>query len=316
MRRSNLPWPACLVLFSIVLLLSACGKKGAPTLRSYDPPAAPSGLTAIHREGRVYLQWTFPKDKEITVQEVAVLRAAEADFVRIAGVEAGARSYSDASVRPGMHYRYRVVARNHRGVFSADSNTAALTAHPVPPPPQGLVAAVTNTALELTWQSQGSGLLYNIYRTEEPGRYDMTPVNRTPLSSPSFTDALMLRKPVYYTVRALTEASVRNESAASAEVAADPDRFIPGPPQGVRHFASESRVFLSWDLPAESWVSGFRIYRKSGPQDYTLLAETQIPSYIDLDPTASERAYRIHVLGPKQESAGVEVRGVRLQPRE
>lgn len=316
MRRASLSRTAFLLLFSVALLISACGKKGAPTLKSYDKPVAPSGLTAINREGKIHLQWAFPKDKEITVQQIAILRAAGADFVKIGGTEAGARSYVDGEIQPDAQYRYKVVALNQRGVFSPDSNTILITASRVPAIPQGLTFKITATALELKWQPQGNGLLYNIYRAGEPGRYGMVPVNPVPLTLPSFTDSLLLNKTVYYTVRSLTDAGTRNESAASAEIVVDPGEFVPGPLQGLRFFTSENRVFLSWDLPAESWITGFRVYRKTAGQEYALIAETQIPAFIDQDPSPSERAYRVHALGPRREGAGVEIRDVRLQPHE
>ena len=311
-----MPRTVFLVLFSVALLISGCGKKGAPTLKSYDKPAAPSGLTAIIREDKIQLHWAFPKDKEITVQQIAILRAAGSDFVKIGWTEAGARSYVDGEIQPGAQYRYKVVAMNHRGVFSQDSNTVLITAGRVPPIPQGLTFRVTDTALELKWQPQGNGLMYNVYKSEEPGRYGMVPVNPVPLTLPSFTDSLLLNKTVYYTVRSLTDAATRNESAASAEIVVDPGEFVPGPLHGLRFVASENRVFLSWDLPAESWITGFRVYRRAGGQEYTMAAETQIPAYIDQDPSSSERSYRVHTLGPRREGSGVEIRGVRLQPRE
>jgi hypothetical protein len=53
-------------------------------------------------------------------------------------------------------------------------------------------------------------------------------------------------------------------------------------------------VFLYWDLPEESWVTGFRIYRKKAGQDYQLIGETQIPVFVDKEPAVTERDYRIN----------------------
>lgn len=316
MTRASLSRTALLVLFSAALLISACGKKGALTLKSYDRPAAPTGLTAINREDRIHLQWAFPKDREITVQQLVILRAEGADFVKIGGTGAGARSYVDGEIRPDAHYRYKVVALNHQGVFSPDSNTVLITARRVPPAPQGLTFTIADAALELKWQSQQNGAMYNVYKSVESGRYGLEPLNPAPLTSPSFSDSLTMDKIVYYTVRGLTDAGSRNESAPSAEIVVDPLAFVPGPPKGLRSFASDNRIFLSWDLPAESWVTGFRVYRKTEGQEYTLVDETQIPAFIDQDPSAAERAYRVHALGPHRESAGVEIRGVHLLPHE
>ena len=45
-----------IVFFSLVIVplcfLAACGKKGDPTLKAYEKPAAPSTLSAMHREDR------------------------------------------------------------------------------------------------------------------------------------------------------------------------------------------------------------------------------------------------------------------------
>ncbi len=56
------------LLFTAYCLLPSCGKKGDPTLKSYEKPEPPSGLRAIHRESEIILLWEFPKDKEITIK--------------------------------------------------------------------------------------------------------------------------------------------------------------------------------------------------------------------------------------------------------
>ena len=94
--------PAVLVAIIFLLLMAGCGKKGAPTLKSYEKPAAPSGLTAINRENRVSLRWSFPRDKEAEVQEIVILRSGTGEFTRLASTEASARSYVDSAINPGV----------------------------------------------------------------------------------------------------------------------------------------------------------------------------------------------------------------------
>jgi len=50
------------------LLVASCGKKGEPTLKSYEKPDPPSNLRAIHRESEIILLWDFPKNKEKTIK--------------------------------------------------------------------------------------------------------------------------------------------------------------------------------------------------------------------------------------------------------
>lgn len=304
------------VLLGVFLAVTACGKKTGPTLKAFEKPVAPSGLTALNREDRVHLQWEFPKDKEVTVRQLVILRADGPDFVKIAAVEPGTRFYVDAALQPDSVYRYKVAAVNDRGAFSPDSNIVMITVRRVPSPPQGLSFRVLDAALELKWEAQGSGLLYNIYRAEEPALRAMAPLNPVPLTAALFTDTLPGQKTRYYTVRTLSEATVRNESAVSAELVVNPAEFVPRPLQGAFYVASETRIFLSWDAPTEAWITLFRIYRKTPGQEYALLAETQLPAYIDQDPSAAERSYRIHAVGLQKEGAGVEITGVRLRPRE
>ncbi len=312
--------PAHPTVLVILLLLSvfgsACGKKGAPTLKSYEKPPEASNVTAFNRENSIYLQWSFPKDKEVTIKHLVILRAVGNDFIRIVETEPQSRRYVDTAIQPEQQYRYKILAESHRGVFSPDSNIITITPHNAPPPPQGASFTVAPASLELKWQAGESGLLYNVYKSTESGQYTFIPINSTPLSSPSYTDALTLQKTVYYTVRSLTNTTIRNEGLPSAEISVDPAGFVPSPLKAVRFIASDARVFLSWDAPAETWVTGFRIYRKTEGREYSLIAETQIPSFIDSEPLTSERSYRVHATGPFREGPGVEIRGVRLEATE
>lgn len=316
--------PSHSTLFIILLLISVfgsvfgsgCGKKGAPTLKSYDKPPGASSVAAFNRENSIYLQWSFPKDKEVTIKHLVILRALGNDFNRIADMEPQNRTYVDTGIQPEEQYRYKILAENHRGIFSPDSNIITITPRNAPPPPQGVSFTAAPASLELKWQPGETGLLYNVYKATEPGQYTLVPVNSTPLSSPSYTDALTLQKTVYYTVRSLTDAAIRNEGLPSAEIVVDPAGFVPGPLKAVRFMASDVRVFLSWDAPAESWVTGYRIYRKTEGREYSLIAETQIPSFIDSEPSSPERSYRVHATGPFREGPGVELRGVRLEAPE
>src|SRR3989337_3925789 len=62
-RSSLLPF-----LLIFCLLIISCGKKGEPTLKSYEKPDPPSNLRAIHRESEIILLWDFPKNKENTIK--------------------------------------------------------------------------------------------------------------------------------------------------------------------------------------------------------------------------------------------------------
>ncbi|MDA8084554.1 MAG: hypothetical protein M0024_12925 [Nitrospiraceae bacterium] len=303
-----------LVLFTIgiVLLFAGCGKKGAPSLKSYEKPAAPAELSVFDRESNIYLRWSYPKDKEFTVARILILRSSGEGFVGIGATKSSERTFVDDAVAAGRKYRYKVIAQNQRGVFSNDSNVAVIDAGAVPFPPHGVSFRVNDSSVQLRWQEAGKGLLYNVYKTTTPGPYGLTPVNAEPLSSPLFIDTFDRSRSVRYTVRALTDKATRNEGPASEEIIVDPDLFVPGPVRGLRIFSSENRMYLSWDEPSETWVSGFRVYRRTRDGDYRLIGQPQTPAFIDHDASPDERDYRVHAVGPRLEGPGVEITGLRL----
>jgi hypothetical protein len=154
-------------------------------------------------------------------------------------------------------------------------------------------------------------MLYNIYRGLKKGIYGMSPVNKSPVSDSSFTDAFTINKAVYYTIRSLRGSEIRDEGAPSEELVVDPSELVPSPLKNFRYLAAPDRVFLYWDEPEESWVTRFRIYRKAGGQDYQLIGETQIPVFVDKEPAVTERDYRINAVGPDKEGPGTEIRQIK-----
>ncbi|MHB8881831.1 MAG: hypothetical protein ACYC69_10045 [Thermodesulfovibrionales bacterium] len=310
MNRTS-PWAMLLIMLclAVVVMVAGCGKKGPPTLRSLEKPAAPSALTAVHRGHEMTLFWNYPRDKEIAIHNFILLRASGQEFRKIAEPSRESRSFPDRDYSPGQAYHYKIAAQNHKGVFSSDSDILTVTPGHVPVPPAHLVFRVGSGSLQLEWKGPAGGVLYNVYKSREKGAYGLQPVNKTPLHSPTFDDELDLGKTVYYTVRSLTDSSIRDESLPSPEIAVDPHGFMPSPPQGLRAVLSPERTYLFWNEPPETWVTGYRIYKRLQGKDYLLIAETQIPAFIDHD-LAQKRDYRIHAVGPFSEGVGAELTGI------
>jgi predicted small lipoprotein YifL len=301
--------PSLLILLTIVGI-AGCGKKGPPTLKSYEKPVAPANPGAIHREDEIHLFWHFPKDKEITIRNFVILRSSGSEFARIAETGNDKRSFSDKDFILGISYIYKVLSQNHRGTLSNDENIITVRPGAVPEPPDVIKFQATDNSIQLKWQAQSRGILFNVYKSHEKNIYGLQPVNKTPLNDTSFNDSFDLRKTVYYTVRSLSDISIRNESRSSSELVVDPLEFIPSQPTGLRSFPSSERIYLTWNEPVEAWVTGFRIYRSTGGGDYLLTAETQIPAYIDQDKSEGKRDYRIHAVGPLKEGPGAGITGI------
>jgi fibronectin type 3 domain-containing protein len=299
------------LLIVSMLFLAACGKKAAPTLKEYEKPPAPSSLKAIHREQKIVLLWNYPKEKEIALADFTVLRSSGAEFERLALLEKSKRSFEDTVFETGTTYSYKIVARNLKGVSSSDSNMVVVKPLAVPPPPSGLSFSIQGNSLFLNWKPAEQGLFYNVYRSLEKGKYGISPVNSKPVSDGSFTDAFNINKTVYYTVRSLHAGEIRDEGAPSEELAVDPSSLVPSRLRNLTYFAAPDKVFLYWDEPEESWVTSFRIYRKTEGQDYQLTGETQIPVFVDKEPSLTSNDYRVTAAGPAKEGPWAELRGVK-----
>ena len=86
--------------------------------------------------------------------------------------------------------------------------------------------------------------------------------------------------------------------------------LVPPAPLDLRYFAAPGKVFLYWKEPTERWITGYRIYRKTDDQGYTLIGETQVPTFLDTGGPAGERSYRVNAVGPSREGPGAEVGAV------
>ena len=297
---------ALLPLIIIVLFpLAACGKKSEPTLKEYEKPAQPTLLKAIHREEKIILQWNYPAEKEKAVADFIILKQSGSEFKKLVHTEKGKRSYEDTDFETGGNYRYKIIAQNFKGVYSDDSNIIAIRPLNPPSPPSNLSFTIRDNSLLITWEPPENGLRYNVYKSLEKGKYGLSPVNSSPISENSFTDTFNIRKTVYYTVRSLHASEIWDEGATSEELDVDPSVLVPSAMKNVRYQAFADRVLLYWDNPEESWVSRFRIYRRTKGQDYQLIGETQIPLFADKEPPLTKRDYRLNAVGPDKEGPGI-----------
>jgi hypothetical protein len=207
----------------------------------------------------------------------------------------------------GTHYRYKILSRNLRGIFSSDSGVAAITPVSVPMPPRALSATLSDDSLVLQWEKGRNGVLYNIYRSLTKGEHTPVPLNTVPLSNAHFRDTFFPDRRVYYTVRALTENL--DEGPPSEELTVDPAGFLPPAPVELRCFLKSSGIYLYWSEPDSSLVKGFRVYRRFESGKYELVGETQIPFFLDTAAPSRKRDYRVAAKGLSVEGPPTEMRG-------
>ncbi|MBE0425547.1 MAG: fibronectin type III domain-containing protein [Nitrospirae bacterium] len=303
------------LLVGVCCFFFSCGKRGDPTLKSYEKPPPPAGLRAIHRETEILLMWDFPKDKEPIIKAFHLMKSKNKDFERIAIPGSDRRSYIERNFETGIEYKYKINSQNLKGIISNDSNILAVIPADTPSPPGKISYEVKDNFLILNWKSVEEQILYNVYKSYEKGIYGLIPVNKEPLKETSFRDAFDITRAVYYTVRSLRGSDIRDEGMASEEINIEPSEFIPSMPAGIQAIAREIDVYIIWQEPPETWISGYRIYRKTeADKDYTLIGETQVPAFIDNDKPLTFRNYRVSALGPVKEGPPAEIKNVIFTP--
>jgi hypothetical protein len=297
--------PAFLSLIMLLTgLLAGCGMKSGPTMRSFAKPEAVGDIVAVHRDGRVDINWSYTsRDKNVIIKGFYLDRAeGRAPYEMIASLPADARQYSDSNIRLNFEYRYKIRVFSERGAVSDDAQELKVLPVEPPPPPQGLSYRIINDSVEISWEKAAEGVFFNVYRSSEKGMYPVIPANEKPLEKPFFQDRVNTRQKVYYSVAALVQTTLSNEGQLSSEIGIDPRELVPAPPADVRYVRSGYRGYLSWKDSDEAWVAGYKVYRKRGSGEFEAIAALGVPVFLDEEPVSEETSYYITAVGPVMES--------------
>ncbi len=280
----------CLALASVSF---GCGRKTDPLTPDSPRPEAARDLTATVRDTTAYLSWSFPamniEGKPMAPGEIEGFRVYRAEIERKdrkpryrliaevpmaeATIRGTAVTWPDSDLQYGRVYAYRVRADSVRGGTSDYSNEARAVPLPSLSPPANVKAQAGDGMIALRWDAVttrtngaavGGYTGYNVYRGNEVGRVDVTPLNREPLAATGYRDtAVENGKQYFYRVRAVDSPVMPwRESEDSGEVFASPrDLTPPEPPQGITVVPGIGRVFLTWNENRERDLAGYQIYR-------------------------------------------------------
>ena len=239
-------------LLSVVLALTACGKKGPLIYPDMLVPAAPSALSAQQSGSSIKLSFVLPS-KDLAgrnfagVSGVTILKRDEpagpnpscsnctTDFspfrsLNLEPLSPNTQRYGtqllllDADVREGRRYTYRVSAvtkDNLHGALSAPISTLVV-ATPLPPVLQ-VVSQPTEIQLEFVGLPPSVGAIagYAVYRALKGEAFPLQPRTQEPQAGNRFTDTGLERGTTYvYVVRTVVSlpAGGRVESGPSNEV--------------------------------------------------------------------------------------------------
>ncbi len=294
------------VVLSCALAVTACGKKGNPTLRTFEKPSPVRDLKAIHREDEIIISWSYPTPERELIKGF-YMEKAEADgnsvFKNIGFLKSDASQFVDKDFQAGKKYLYKMRVYSLRNVISNESPVIRVNPSVLPAPPTGLSYAVSADAVEIRW-NRVDAVLYNIYRSYEKGKYPATPLNSMPLKEPLFKDKVEPEKTTYYTVRSLLDTDIRDEGYPSDELEVNPETFVISPPTNLTYVPSPEKVYLMWNENPETWVKGYKIYRKKSPdREFRNIGESGTPAFTDNEPLTTKTYYYVTAVGPRQESA-------------
>jgi hypothetical protein len=310
-----------LLLYLVCLLCFACGKKGDPTLKSYEKPEPPSRLSAVYRPSEVILTWDFSKNKEDAIKGFYLMKsslkasssgnAGWGDFEKVAFIENSGRLYTDADIQHIDACKYKIISRNLRDITGKDSNIIEVMTKKVSAQPSGLSFKITYNTVLLAWQVAEETASYNIYKSNATGVYPLTPLNKQPVKGNSYKDPFDPNKTVFYTVRTCSGDEVRYESTASEELEINPSELIPSSPSNLQAVVSKESVVLVWNEPDETWVKGYRIYRETDrKKGFVFIGGISAPSFTDTDKPLTKRNYRVTAIGPVKESSAAEIKNI------
>jgi fibronectin type 3 domain-containing protein len=181
-----------------------------------EPPAAPTGLTAVAGDGSVRLDWD--DNTEADLDHYVVIRGTQplpgpAQAFRVTDSE-----YLDTGLSNGTTYYYEVRAFDHGGNRSDFSAVVSATpaATGAPSAPSGLTATADDVGIQLDWDDSGEADLahYNVYRAPDAdGPFFLL---AQPTESEYVDFDVALDQPLFYYVTAVDTDG--HESAPSSTV--------------------------------------------------------------------------------------------------
>lgn len=333
---------ALVVLAAVLVVLTACGRKGPPLPPRPVVPVAVGAFQAAPRDTGILVSWTRPTRNndnspltdllefrlyratvplgslDVPSSAFSILAAVRAESPENARVQGNLYLVRDDAggqgLPTGRQYRYRVQAVNRRGEVGPFSPEAAVDFTLVPPTPVGLRATPGDGSVELEWQAAPAPRRdevmakgYNVYRGREPGIYAPNAINPSPLQETRFRDVGVQNETTYYyIVRSVAnDRPPWRESGDSAEISVTPqDALAPAPPQGVIAIPGEGVVALTWDASDERDILGYVVYRREPPQLASVRLTAQpAPGTTFTDRTARRGATYVYTVTAVDRSA-------------
>lgn len=289
-----------LFIITIFFLIS-CGRKGDPILQKKIPSPA-KDIAVIQKDRKIEIAWSYPRVEQERIKGFRILKADKERvfFKEIAFLDKNVLRFIDEDTKEKEIYHYKIIVVDHKDRVSEES---VITVSPIKPlkAPVNLSYLLKNDSLEIRWSPSDSAKYY-VYKSYEKGKFE-SPLNPIPTAETFFKDKIEKEKIVYYSIKTVKEEGLKAESLFSEELEIDPAQFTPSRPNKPNYVFSERGIYLIWDENPETWIKGYRIYRKIEEEsEFRAIGESMLPTFLDKEVISSKRIYYITALGPKKES--------------
>ncbi len=250
-----------------------------PQIIIFNPPVAPSGLTATAISGcEIDLSWT---NNATNATSIEILRSTDnVNFNQIGATANNFTTYADTSLPTGTTYYYRLLANNADG-NSPFSNAAHASTQAAQPPaaPGGLTATgIATNQINLTWIDNSTNEDgFNLERSTNGGNYSFLAMLAAGVTNCSDT-GLSAGTTYFYRVQAFR--SCWGNSAYSAPASAA-TLLPPAPvtPVGLVAIPGNGKINLSW--LASAGAGSYNLKRSTSSGSETNLLNTTGTNYTD-----------------------------------
>jgi hypothetical protein len=209
-------------------------------------------------------------------------------------------SQPDGSSLYNTALRYAVIFVNKKNQAAGLSNQVVISPVPIPPPPSGLTAEVTEKFIALKWNAPSENTDgsrppriagYNVYRAAGSEKLPPTPINSKPVPMPEYEDR-DFQFDGTYSYAVTTVGSLQNpyaESVASKVQSIEArDVFPPSPPQNFNAILENGYVLLLWAPSSAGDLAGYRIYRQDKKSGARLLLQKELITTVSFRDTQAE----------------------------
>lgn len=257
---------SCILILSLAILFSSCGKKGPPSPKSLAPTYAISDLTGEIKDGVLFLSFTVPSQIEgfeviKKCERFTQSRYIKMDSSGIFTIFKDRIYFMDDELTPENTYTYTVSVYKKGGILYGSSNPFTIKWKDPPGPVEITQTKIDDSVIEISWQKE-EGYLYNVYRYEK-GSYTIFPLNKKPLDMPYFRDAHPKKEGTYiYEVRKLKkeEGQLWEGFGKPFEVVFKKALILPVP----LHVKAEKKgnvIEIRWEIDKKEGIRGFGVYR-------------------------------------------------------